>query len=246
MSVAAARGVTLLVVDRTAPFAPGAVWRIAWPFAVVVIGIAVLLLTVVVADAFGASSDSASAIATFTGSGVILLGGIVLVRVLPPGQRRMTVATKRRPWATAGLGVAVGLGCVLAAAAIIAVGTHLDPAAERALEGLDVPVGVVWWHTALIACALVVFAPLGEELLFRGIELRGLVRVMPFAVAAPLSAVIFAAAHLDAYMIWPRAVALVLVGWVLAWLYRRRGLLGSVLAHGTVNTVATIALIAQS
>jgi membrane protease YdiL (CAAX protease family) len=41
-------------------------------------------------------------------------------------------------------------------------------------------------------------------------------------------------------------VALVLVGWVLAWLYRRRGMLASITAHGTVNTVAAVALIFQS
>jgi membrane protease YdiL (CAAX protease family) len=40
-------------------------------------------------------------------------------------------------------------------------------------------------------------------------------------------------------------VALVLVGWVLAWLYRKRGMAAAMLAHGTVNAVAAAALIAQ-
>jgi len=109
-----------------------------------------------------------------------------------------------------------------------------------------VSVGTAWWQIIITTIAIVVFAPIGEELLFRGLELRGLVRVMPFALAAPLSGVVFTAAHLDAYLVWPRAVALVLVGWVLAWLYRRRGMVATMLAHGTVNAVAAAALIAQA
>ena len=227
-------------------FAPGAAWRIAWPIAMVAIGIAVLVVVAAGMDAAGASDDTTTAIATFVGSGVILLGGLLLVRVLPPAQRRVTLATKGRLWPGIGIGLAVGLGCVVGSGAIIAAGAELDEGAKQALEDLQLSVGVTWWQMALIVTALVIFAPLGEELLFRGLELRGLVRLMPFAVAAPISGVIFTAAHLDAYLVWPRAVALILVGWVLAWIYRRRGLVGSVMAHGTVNAVAAIALISQA
>ncbi|MFM9018471.1 MAG: lysostaphin resistance A-like protein [Actinomycetota bacterium] len=227
-------------------FAPGAAWRIAWPIAMVAIGIAALVVVAAAADAIGASNDSTTAIATFVGSGVILLGGLLLVRVLPPAQRRVTVTTKGRLWPGIGLGVAVGLGCVVGSGAIIAAGAELDEGAKQALEDLDLSVGVTWWQMTLMVVALVIFAPLGEELLFRGLELRGLVRLMPFAIAAPLSGIVFTAAHLDAYVVWPRAVALILVGWVLAWIYRWRGLVGSLMAHGTVNAVAAVALIAQS
>ena len=227
-------------------FAPGAAWRIAWPVAMVAIGIAALIAVAAASDALGASDDTTTAVATFVGSGVILLGGLLLVRVLPPAQRRVTLATKGRLWPGIGLGLAVGLGCVIGSGAIIAAGAEVDDNARRALDDLEVSVGVTWWQIMLTVTALVVFAPLGEELLFRGLELRGLVRVMPFALAAPLSGLIFTAAHLDAYLVWPRAVALILVGWVLAWIYRWRGLVGSLVAHGTVNAVAAIALIAQS
>ena len=212
----------------------------------VAIGIAALIAVAAASDALGASDDTTTAVATFVGSGVILLGGLLLVRVLPPAQRRVTLATKGRLWPGIGLGLAVGLGCVIGSGAIIAAGAEVDDNARRALDDLEVSVGVTWWQIMLTVTALVVFAPLGEELLFRGLELRGLVRVMPFALAAPLSGLIFTAAHLDAYLVWPRAVALILVGWVLAWIYRWRGLVGSLVAHGTVNAVAAIALIAQS
>ncbi len=230
----------------TRAFAPGAAWRIAWPIAVVAIGVAVLVLAATVGEAFHASPTTATAIAAFTGSGAIMGAGLLLVRSLPPAQRRVTLATKGRMWPGVGLGILIGLGCVIGSGLVIATGTGIDPSAKRALDDLDLSVGVTWWQIALTTCALVIFAPVGEELLFRGLELRGLVRLMPFAWAAPLTGVVFTAAHLDAYLVWPRAVALVLVGWVLAWTYRRRGLLGTVVAHGTVNAVAAVALMVQS
>lgn len=232
--------------ERDSTFSPGATWRIAWPIAMLAIGLAVLLLSATVVGSTGASDDSVTAIATFVGSGVILLGGLLLVRVLPPAQRRVTLATKGPIRRAVGLGLAVGLGCVVISVTAIGIGTQLDPGARRTLDDLTISVGSAWWQMALLAAALVLFAPIGEELLFRGLALRGLVRVMPFMWAAPLSGVLFTAAHLDAYALWPRAVALVLVGWVLAWLYRRRGMAAAMVAHGTVNAVAAVALITQA
>lgn len=228
------------------PFSPGAAWRIAWPVAMVALGLVALIAVAAIADALDASDDTLATVATFIGSGVILLGALVLVRVLPPAQRRVTVATKGRVGASASIGLGIGFACVVGSALVITAGTEIDPNAKRALDDLDVSVGSAWWQMALVTIALVVFAPLGEELLFRGLALRGLVRLMPFALAAPLSGVLFTAAHLDAWLVWPRAVALILVGWALAWLYRWRGLIASVAAHATVNAVAAAALIAQS
>jgi membrane protease YdiL (CAAX protease family) len=104
----------------------------------------------------------------------------------------------------------------------------------------------VWWQTALIVFALIILAPLGEEILFRALELRGLVRLIPFAIAAPISGLLFTAAHYDAWVAWPRTLALVATGWALAWLYRWRGIPATITAHATVNTVAAIALIVQA
>lgn len=240
------RGDTLPTVEPTPTFSPGAAWRIAWPVAMVALGLASLLLVAAITDGAGASADATTALGTFAASGVIMAGAILLVRVLPPAQRRVALEATGSRARTAAIGFGVGLACVVVSGLVIVVGTALDPAAKRALDDLEISVGTSWWQVVLVTLALVIFAPVGEELLFRGLELRGLVRLMPFAWAAPLSGVVFTAAHLDAYLIWPRAVALVLVGWVLAWLYRRRGLLGSVLAHGTVNAIAAAALIAQS
>jgi hypothetical protein len=121
---------------------------------------------------------------------------------------------------------------------------HLELNA-RFLEEAQIALAGVWWQTALIVFALIVLAPLGEEILFRALELRGLVRLIPFAVAAPISGLLFTAAHYDAWVAWPRTLALVATGWALAWLYRWRGIPATITAHATVNTVAAIALIIQ-
>jgi membrane protease YdiL (CAAX protease family) len=230
----------------TRRFAPGAAWRIAWPVAMVAIGLSALVVVAAIANALDASADTLSAVGMFTGSGIILTGALLLVRALPPAERRVTVATKGTTLRAASIGLGIGLACVLGAALVISAGIAVDPNAKRALEDLDVRVGSAWWQMALVTIALVVFAPIGEELLFRGLALRGLVRVMPFALAAPLSGVLFTAAHFDAWLVWPRALALVLVGGILAWIYRRRGLVAAVSAHATVNAVAAVALIAQA
>ena len=128
--------------ERQATFSPSAAWRIAWPIAVVAIGLAVLLVVATIADGAGASSDTTTALGTFIASGAILLGGLALIRALPPAQRRVTLQPKGRPWAGAAIGIAVGLACVVGSGLVIAGGTALDPSAKRALDDLDVSVEI--------------------------------------------------------------------------------------------------------
>lgn len=227
------------------PFSPGAAWRIIWPVAIVVIGIAVLIAVTVGMASAGASEDTVGVVATVVGSGVILIGAAILVAVLPPAQRRITVATKKRAISSVAIGLGLGCAIIVGAGIVIAAGSALDPAARQRMEDIHIPVGSAWWHAVLIVIALVLFAPIGEELLFRGLALRGIVRLVPFAVAAPLSGLLFTVAHVDSWLIWPRVLALLLTGWALAWIYQWRGLVGSVAAHATVNLVAAIALLAQ-
>lgn len=222
---------------------PGAVYRIAWPIGIVVIGLAVLVCVVLLMGCAGASDESTAAVGTAVASAVLLVGGLLLLRRLPPAQRRIALATKGRVTGAVGLGVAVGAGLVVAAGLVILAGGAIDPGVRDELDRAAVDIGDTWWQVALIIVSLVVLAPLGEELLFRGLVLRGLVRLMPLAWAAPLSGLIFTAAHADAWLIWPRAIALALTGWAVAWLYRRRGWWASVAAHTTVNGVAVIALL---
>ncbi len=128
---------------------------------------------------------------------------------------------------------------------ILLTGSAIDPVVERRLNEVE-DIGTVPWQVVLTVIALVVLAPLGEELLFRGLLLRGLARRLDFWPAALITSAVFAGAHADSYILWPRALALFGTGLVLAWIYRRRGYWASVSAHATVNTIAAIALVASS
>jgi membrane protease YdiL (CAAX protease family) len=83
--------------------------------------------------------------------------------------------------------------------------------------------------------ALVVVAPLTEEVFFRGLILRGLLGRQRLRVALLISATLFALAHLNPWQFVSAAVLGVLFGW---WYYRTRsnwpGLLGHALVNGAV------------
>ena len=145
---------------------------------------------------------------------------------------------------TIGLGVTIGVGIIIMSAALILLGTVIDGGLEDRLEDQAVTVGTVPRQAVLMVVALVVLAPLGEDLVFRGLLLRALARRLAFWPAAAITALLFAASHADSYVIWPRAIALTITGLALAWIYRWRGYWASVTAHATVNLVAAIALLA--
>ena len=226
-------------------YARGAWWRILVPLAAVVIGLGAAIGAVLALRATGAGHDASSAIGVAVGSAGILVVGLVVLLAVQPADRRLMIAGKGRVGSSLAIGLGIGAAVVVGSAMIIGAGGTEDDDARRRLEDAQVMLSGVWWQTTLIVFALVILAPLGEEIMFRAVELRGMVRLLPFAVAAPLSGLLFTAAHYDAWVAWPRTLALVATGWGLAWLYRWRGLPASITAHATVNTVATIALIIQ-
>lgn len=216
------------------------------PVAAVLASLVALVAAAGALAAAGLSEDGLAAVATFGTGLLILLFGLGLVRLLPRAERRLVPETKHSIPGAVAMGVNVGVGLIIGAVGILALGTVVDPGLEDRLDDVSQEVGGEWWQMALLVASLVVLAPLGEELLFRGLLLRGLVRRLGFWWAAAVSGVVFAAAHADAYVIWPRAIALTGTGIVLAWLYRWRGYWAGVSAHATVNAVAAAALLAQS
>jgi membrane protease YdiL (CAAX protease family) len=91
---------------------------------------------------------------------------------------------------------------------------------------------------ALVAC---VVAPFVEELTFRGLVFNALRRYVPFTLAAPLSALLFAAAHLTPSALIPLWGG----GIVLAYVYARTGALSaSMISHGTFNTINVVLIVA--
>jgi membrane protease YdiL (CAAX protease family) len=130
----------------------------------------------------------------------------------------------------------------LAGAAIIVFGTGLLlSAAENVLGALLPPpqwlLNVFYSHDSFSSrvLLLVIIAPLTEEPLFRGIILRGLLSRHRPATAVALTALLFAALHLNP---WQSLFAFFL-GVMFGWIYLRTGSLAlAVLAHAMNNALA--------
>ena len=227
------------------PGGPGFLWRLLSPIGAVVAAFAVLIAAAGALGATDLGDDATAALLTFGTSLLLATFALLLWRGLPAHERRLAVAVKHTRGGTVGLGVTIGIGIVIGATAIIVAGREVDPVVRRRLDEVEA-LGSAPWQLALGVIALVVLAPLGEELLFRGLLLRALARRLRFWPAALISSGTFAASHADAYVIWPRAISVLVTGLALAWLYRRRGYWAAVVAHATVNAVAAAALVASS
>jgi membrane protease YdiL (CAAX protease family) len=203
------------------------------------------LVAAAVLSATPMGEDALLTVLQFIASSLILLFGLLLWRQLPAHERRLALAIKKSPRKVIVTGIGIGLVIVVGAAILLAVGSQIDPHVERQVEDQE-EIGTAPWELVMWVIALTVLAPLGEELLFRGLMLRGLVRRLRFWWAAVVSSIVFASAHFDAYVLWPRAIGIVLTGLALAWVYRTRGYWGSVAAHATVNAVAAVSLIVYS
>ena len=98
--------------------------------------------------------------------------------------------------------------------------------AEQAIAMLD-----PW----LVVVAIVVFAPVAEELFFRGIAFNAWLREAGRTWAYVGSAALFAAIHLSLESLLP----IFLLGLALAWVYGRTGnLLAPITMHATVNGIS--------
>jgi membrane protease YdiL (CAAX protease family) len=108
--------------------------------------------------------------------------------------------------------------------------------------GVDNPLDTfedAWF--APIAVLAVGFAPVCEEIAFRGFLFGGLRRFMRFRWAALISGGLFGLVHADPI----RFLGLSATGVVLAALYeRRRTLVAPIAAHFTVNLIAVLSVLA--
>jgi membrane protease YdiL (CAAX protease family) len=89
----------------------------------------------------------------------------------------------------------------------------------------------------LMVALVLVAAPLGEEMLFRGFLLQGLARRWGFWPAAVVTSAVFALAH-----VWPYLyVPIFIMGLAFAWLFWRTGSLwASIAAHATMNATSLV------
>lgn len=87
---------------------------------------------------------------------------------------------------------------------------------------------------ALAAAVVAIVVPAGEEILFRGLALGALRQRFTRHIAVGISALVFAAAHLQPAQL----LALAALGWVLGYLYDATGsLLPGMIAHSLHNLV---------
>ena len=188
---------------------------------------------------------------------VLLLTAAVIGQVAGLGAALVLLRARRAPLAAVvgpvrpvlrrlGIGLALGAGTMVMSSLVVALLVGLsgsDAAPEQLILDEALAGGA---RTALALVAAVLLAPIAEELLFRGLLYRALRRRRSVAVAAVVSAVLFAVVHLDVAVTQPLAlVGLTLVGVVLAVVYERTGsLLVPVAAHAGYNGTALVLAIA--
>jgi membrane protease YdiL (CAAX protease family) len=141
----------------------------------------------------------------------------------------------REPLQAAALGIGWGVAAwvvstlLIGIAAVILQQLGVEPeaqAAERAIELLN-PV--------LVVLAIVVVAPIAEEIFFRGVVFNAWLREGGRRFAFIGSAVLFAVIHVSLVSLVPIFV----LGLMLAWIYNRTGTLVAPIAmHATVNGIS--------
>jgi membrane protease YdiL (CAAX protease family) len=133
--------------------------------------------------------------------------------------------------AGAGWGLLAWLGSSIAAAgmAILLEAIGIDPEPQAAEQAIAL---VEPW---LVIIAVVILAPIAEEVFFRGVVFNALLREGGRRWAYLGSSVLFAVIHLSLVALVP----IFLLGLALAWVYERtNNLLAPIAMHATVNTIS--------
>jgi membrane protease YdiL (CAAX protease family) len=217
-------------------------WR-WWDAFVVFVLIQVALLLVGFAAALLLGQEVRFSTFAALSSAVTALLTLLWVRASYPGQTRRLLGPVRVSAGDLLPGVGAGIVAFLVAnvgltllvqLVVELVGGEVPEVQETLQEALVDPA-----QSVVVTVAVVVFAPLGEELLFRGLlfqALRNRVRLWP---AMLLSGLLFAASHVEPLAI----LVLSPVGVFFAWVFHRRGsLLVPIVAHATFNLVNVLLL----
>jgi len=151
----------------------------------------------------------------------------------------LAIAARDAPWFAVGLAISVFSGVLIAP--IVDAG-HLSDSSQDVVRLFQHSHGV---DSALFVVAVLAIAPVGEELLFRGALLRGLLRRTNPAAAVWISALVFALVHV---VLDPGAgfavPALLLLGLVSGYRALRTGTLSqSILLHAGFNFLAVLQIL---
>jgi CAAX protease family protein len=223
---------------------PGATWRPveAVPvFFIALLGTALLSVPISLAGSCSARYDLAVL------AGEVALGGTVLWWVAAIKRTPVrALGTPPRPLGDLVAGLLVGLALVVVAAVILAVVQRLatEILGHPPKEPQQVVGCVRGTALALLGPIVVIAAPLGEELFFRGFLYQGLRRRFSVWPAAILSGIFFGLVHFGGIAFLLIVPSLTAVGIGLALVFeRRKSLLASMAAHAAFNVVGYAAIV---
>lgn len=233
-----------------AEYLPGTQWRVWHAVVVTFFFVFSAVIGVVILAAFtGRGFDDFTANEQLGVLGPIqFIGGLVTLYVL------MRIHQFRGPRKAYGLEIkprewwafVAGIGLQIGAAVIIAILTFVffqnsDPPQQAAAE---LATDLDSWGIALGIVAIVFLAPVYEEIVFRGMILSRLLRLMDAWPAYLLNGFLFAGLHvLFDPNAWFASIALFPLGTALAWMaHRGGGLSRPILAHMGVNALGAIGL----
>lgn len=205
------------------------------------IALALFLTGVAAALAVGIDPNLESLGATLALQGMVaaVFVGVAFYIAAPgPGSADAAELGLRRPYRPA-VKAAVAAYLVYIGCAVL-INTVLDPEQEDIARDLGLGEGVL--GTIAAGVMIIVVASVSEEIFFRGFVFAGLRRNAPFAVAALVSAFIWALLHFnpdDPVGSWGVVAQLTVLGVALAWLYERTGSIWPAIAvHALNNAIA--------
>lgn len=239
--------------DRPRPPVP-------WAGAVAVLDVVVIygaaqilaaLIAVLLSGAVDGDQDALLPLLIALSPVVSLAATLLWLRLRYRGPLTVLMGTRPPRLSDAGIGVAVGLLCLLGQRIIV-----LGIATVAEGLGAELPVVQETFRTIaqrpgavpLFVVTTVVFAPLAEEILFRGVLFQGLRQRTGFWVAALVSALLFTLPHLaEGGGVFASGVitsGILPLGIVFAALVERRGNLApAIVAHATYNAIGVAVLV---
>jgi membrane protease YdiL (CAAX protease family) len=222
---------------------PGATWRpleSLWLFGIALVVAALLSAPISLMGSCSAQYDLAVLVGEVA-LGATVLWWVAVIRKTPV----RALGIPRRPLGDLATGLAVGLLLVVVAAVVLAIvqGIATNILGHSPKEPEQVVACVRGVGLAFLAPIVILAAPLGEELFFRGFLYQGLRRRFSVWPAAILSGVFFGIVHLGGVAFFLIVPSLAAVGVGLALVFeRRQSLLASMAAHAAFNVVGYLAI----
>ncbi|MEX2246350.1 MAG: type II CAAX endopeptidase family protein [Dehalococcoidia bacterium] len=148
-------------------------------------------------------------------------------------------------WAAAGLAAAFVVATIYGGAIEI---FNIDWLKQECDDQIPVEIRNDPLLLGLTSALAVLFAPVAEEVFYRGFILPGLARTWGLAAGIAASGALFGASHLLGNpTLWPTLLLFTAIGIIFAFAYHRSGnLLATVAAHAGFNLVGVIAIAATT